>query len=159
MHSPAIRNILVITLVTFVKIDIMTPRQVNGHESLNKTNSSSTVELSIDKDQTAACLNTNYYLNRHQFKFNHEMNYAEKTGENSYNRGRCISTGCQLKKYAVDDVVRCFDSLSIKRQRQPMHIAFIGDSTIRQHFVSFLRVSFSIILKNKRKYLFTLTLI
>ncbi|XP_057380133.2 uncharacterized protein LOC130702482 [Daphnia carinata] len=54
--------------------------------------------------------------------------------------GKCIFTQCPLRKYATRDVIRCFDSLSVKRQRQPMHIAFIGDSIIRQHFVSFLRL-------------------
>jgi polysaccharide deacetylase 2 family uncharacterized protein YibQ len=39
------------------------------------------------------------------------------------------------------DVIRCFDSLSAKKKGQPIHIAFIGDSTVRQHFKSFIRVS------------------
>lgn len=38
-------------------------------------------------------------------------------------------------------VIRCLDSLSAKRNRRPLHITFIGDSIIRHHFFSFLRVS------------------
>ena len=40
------------------------------------------------------------------------------------------------------DVVRCLDVLSAKKNRRPMHIAFVGDSTVRQHFFSFIQVKF-----------------
>lgn len=46
-----------------------------------------------------------------------------------------------LRQFSVEDTVRCFDSLSANRQRKPMHIAFVGDSTLRQHFLSFLEVN------------------
>ena len=47
-----------------------------------------------------------------------------------------------LQEYKKEDVVRCLDVLSVKKNRRPMHIAFIGDSTVRQHFFSFIRVKF-----------------
>ena len=40
-----------------------------------------------------------------------------------------------------EDVVRCFDSLSVKRNQRPITIAFVGDSTARQHYLSLIRVS------------------
>lgn len=53
----------------------------------------------------------------------------------------------------VEDVVRCFDRLSVQRRRRPMRIAFVGDSTVRNHFLTFLRViSFSFYLKYPISY-------
>ena len=47
----------------------------------------------------------------------------------------------QLKDYTKEDIVNCFDSLFVKRNERRMHIAFVGDSVMRQNFLSFLRVS------------------
>lgn len=45
-----------------------------------------------------------------------------------------------LRIFTIKDVVVCFDSLLVKRNQRPMHIVFMGDSTVRQHFISFLQV-------------------
>ena len=45
-----------------------------------------------------------------------------------------------LRMFSKADVAQCFDSLSTKRKGRRMHIAFVGDSTVRQHFLSFLSV-------------------
>jgi hypothetical protein len=50
-----------------------------------------------------------------------------------------------IKKYTKMDLVRCIDSLSKKRSKRPMHIAFIGDSTVRQLFSTFIKVFLFII--------------
>jgi hypothetical protein len=55
----------------------------------------------------------------------------------SLNRNRRLL----VREFTPQDVVRCLDSLSAKRNRRSFHIAFIGDSTIRQHYVMFLRVN------------------
>ena len=47
----------------------------------------------------------------------------------------------ELKDYTKEDIVNCFDSLFVKRNERRMHIAFVGDSVMRQNFLSFLRVS------------------
>lgn len=53
---------------------------------------------------------------------------------------------CPLKIFTMKDVVKCFDYLAMRRNQRPMHITFMGDSTIRQQFLSFLNVrSFNII--------------
>ncbi|KZS14700.1 Uncharacterized protein APZ42_020092 [Daphnia magna] len=44
-----------------------------------------------------------------------------------------------VREYKMEDVVQCLDTLSGKRNRLPIHIAFIGDSTVRQHFISFIQ--------------------
>ncbi|KZS04101.1 Uncharacterized protein APZ42_033030 [Daphnia magna] len=44
-----------------------------------------------------------------------------------------------VQEYDMEDFVWCLDSLSLKRKRRPIHIAFTGDSTVRQHFISFQR--------------------
>ena len=50
---------------------------------------------------------------------------------------------CRLHHYDWKDAVQCVDHLFQKRSnrhRQPVHIAFIGESTIRDQYFSFLRV-------------------
>lgn len=48
--------------------------------------------------------------------------------------------GYLFRQYRQDDVVKCLDCLSTKKNQRPFHIAFVGDSTVRQHFLSFIRV-------------------
>ena len=50
-------------------------------------------------------------------------------------------TSQTLKRFQMQDVVHCFDSLVNNRNR-PFHIAFIGDSLVRNQFTSFLSVSY-----------------
>ena len=49
---------------------------------------------------------------------------------------------CQLHYYKSEDVVACFDRLNRvwSKQNQPLHFAFVGDSTIREQYESFVRV-------------------
>ena len=59
--------------------------------------------------------------------------------EDPYQRHR----NCRLHHYGFDDVVRCADHLSNNRHQQTaVHIAFIGESIIRNQFESFLRVNY-----------------
>lgn len=48
----------------------------------------------------------------------------------------------QFRPYMTKDVVNCLDSLFLEKKR-PIHIAFVGDSIVRQHFLSFLKVGFA----------------
>jgi hypothetical protein len=88
------------------------------------------------------------YLNRRYFRLRtnvvsydtRETDSEEQTTAASVNGG--VRTRSHVREFKKADAVRCLDSLSVKRNRRPMHIAFIGDSTVRQHFVSFIRVSF-----------------
>jgi hypothetical protein len=89
------------------------------------------------------------YLNRRYFRLRtnvvsydtRETDSEEQTTAASVNGG--VRTRSQnVREFKKADAVRCLDSLSVQRNRRPMHIAFIGDSTVRQHFVSFIRVSF-----------------
>ncbi len=48
----------------------------------------------------------------------------------------------QFRPYMTEDVVKCLDSLFLEKKR-PIHIAFVGDSIVRQHFLSFLKVGFA----------------
>lgn len=136
MRNRVIWNVLVVTLIAFgaSEMEILKPLQVDMRELLSETKSSA---KELAKMKNARCLYTDYYFNRNCFMLNCEMDDTEKIDKIG---DRCIFNQRPLKKYATRDVVRCFDSLSAQGQRQPMHIAFIGDSTIRQHFVSFLRV-------------------
>lgn len=68
------------------------------------------------------------YFNRRRFTLTHQ-NITYKTNNQQV-----------VQDWTVEKVVKCFDNMSIQRNRRPIHIAFVGDSTIRQHFLSFLRV-------------------
>jgi hypothetical protein len=68
-----------------------------------------------------------------------ETDSEEQTTAASVNGG--VRTRSHVREFKKADAVRWLDSLSVKRNRRPMHITFIGDSTVRQHFVSFIRVS------------------
>ena len=72
------------------------------------------------------------YFNRQYFQL--EQNYTSYQFDMG---GNCRHI---VRDFSVEDVVACFDSLSAEKQRKPMHIAFIGDSTVRLHYINFLRV-------------------
>lgn len=77
------------------------------------------------------------YFNRRYFDIKHDL--ISHCDSDLFHRGRTPS----IKKYTKEDVVQCFDFLSSSRQsgnHRPMRFAFVGDSTVRQHFVSFLKV-------------------
>jgi hypothetical protein len=82
------------------------------------------------------------YFNRNHFHLRQSVSY-----DVSCNTKACSDcTLCDRRQfpvweYKMDDVVRCLDSLSVKRNKLPIHIAFVGDSTVRQHFISFIQVS------------------
>lgn len=86
------------------------------------------------------------YLNRRHIGLTQSsLTYDSISGENSdANDDHRAETARHrrrpVRQFSVEDVVRCFDELSMNRQRRPMHIAFIGDSTIRQHYTSFVQV-------------------
>jgi hypothetical protein len=95
----------------------------------------------------AGFLKKDEYLNRRYFRLStdvvsydtRETDSEEQTTAASVNGG--VRTRSHVREFKKADAVRCLDALSVKRNRRPMHIAFIGDSTVRQHFVSFIRVS------------------
>jgi hypothetical protein len=98
-----------------------------------------------ERESVIACQNnTDDYFNRSYLHLNYSVSYD--IGSSKINCNDCVAScgrhQLPLREYQMGDVVRCLDSLSVKRNRRPMHIAFIGDSTVRQHFVSFIRVSF-----------------
>lgn len=63
--------------------------------------------------------------------------------------------GCQFRYFTKPELVECLDNYRIRRLRdwskilnttqqrptnRPLHIAFVGDSRVRQHFFSLLQV-------------------
>ena len=57
-----------------------------------------------------------------------------------------VNRDCRLHHYTQVDVTACIDELSYRRakHKEPVHIAFLGESVIRPQFLSFLRVHFCI---------------
>ncbi len=102
-----------------------------------------------ERESAMACQkNTDDYFNRSYFHLNYSVSYDIGSSETTCNdcAASCGQHQLLLREYKMGDVVRCLDSLSVKRKSvkiniRPMHIAFIGDSTVRQHFVSFIRVN------------------
>ncbi|KAI9552440.1 hypothetical protein GHT06_022806 [Daphnia sinensis] len=94
------------------------------------------------------CQSTDEYLNRRFFILKNNTssydvceNGDEETDakESSTEISHPGRTRRLVQVYSMEDFVWCLDSLSLKRKRRPMHIAFMGDSTVRQHFISFQR--------------------
>ena len=123
------------------------------HESwllLVKKNLSLNEENRAKSKYSSAWLNSHDYLfNRHFFRLrNDKMYYNSKQNEEDKKRkvcNQCMNTTQLIKEYTTQDVVRCLDVRSAQKNRRPTHIAFIGDSTVRQYFLSFLRVSSQIL--------------
>lgn len=67
---------------------------------------------------------------------------VENTRTNQKHKKSCYRCEKPITNYVKEDVVHCFDFWSVKQNRRPIHIAFIGDSTVRQIFVNFIRVSY-----------------
>jgi hypothetical protein len=107
------------------------------------------VRLQVSSDSVPDTLgyrNADNYLNRRYFQmkmdsisYDRRISEENEESESSQNSHRQVTQN--IREFNKEDVVNCFDSLSVKRNRRPMHIAFIGDSTIRQHFLSFILVS------------------
>ncbi|EFX67892.1 hypothetical protein DAPPUDRAFT_260933 [Daphnia pulex] len=81
------------------------------------------------------CRNAQNYFNRHSFQLNsdgisfindRDVETSNGPAVSSFNRNRRLL----VREFTPQDVVRCLDSLSAKRNRRSFHIAFIGDSTI-----------------------------
>lgn len=96
------------------------------------------------------CRSTDNYLNRRFYLLQNNTssygvyeNGGEETDakESSNQISHPGRTQRLVQEYDMEDFVWCLDSLSLKRKRRPIHIAFIGDSTVRQHFISFQRVN------------------
>ncbi len=105
-------------------------------------------------DETDGCHKANNYFKRRDFhltntEISYDTNYCrdlipddDSDTEDANHSQFCQHRRYPIKEYSKEDVVRCFDSHSAKRKGKRMHIAFVGDSLVRQIFLSFLRVSF-----------------
>ena len=91
--------------------------------------------------QTDVVISNNLPICRDNTLFH--MNKADQTlltttdGDNSVLQPQCL-----LHHYVLEDVVKCLDELSFRRaqHKEPVQIAFVGDSIIRNQFKSLLRV-------------------
>lgn len=97
--------------------------------------------------QDDGCLNvrqlSDNYFNRRYFKIRSDDFIYDVASGGERQQEQCVKTRLPLliRENKKEDVVRCLDSLSMKRNQRPMTIAFIGDSTARQHYMSLTRVS------------------
>ncbi len=132
-------------------------------EITNNTKSDDSISTIIDSHDNVVnnigCLNAENYLNRRYYfqilmESDHHFIGDDAVTDDDSKKGKkqrqcCVEhrqpiTQLVHREYRKEDVVRCVDSLLAKRNQRPMHIAFVGDSTVRQHYTSFIRVSYSI---------------
>uniref|UniRef100_A0A0P6AKI5 Lactosylceramide-like protein n=1 Tax=Daphnia magna TaxID=35525 RepID=A0A0P6AKI5_9CRUS len=87
------------------------------------------------------CFNCHYFHLSKPISYNLD-DYISSPEMACKNHSPCHRRPRLIQEYSKKDVVLCLDSLSVKRNRRPMHIAFIGDSIVRHQYLSFLRVGF-----------------
>ena len=95
-----------------------------------------------------ASSSSDHYFNRHYFQIRSaDIIYdVARSSSSQYGRKRRSKVETRtlpllIREHKKEDVVRCLDSLSVKRNQRPITIAFVGDSTARQHYLSLIRVS------------------
>lgn len=86
-------------------------------------------------------------LDKRSFNYHRTDGYWAMTPKEDSNHRRC-----KLHRYNKNDVTNCIDALSSRstenrsgvssngNRPEPIHLAFVGDSRIRQHFYDFIEV-------------------
>lgn len=116
-----------------------TPSDIKDHFKPAKCKS---IVGCVSSEQDDDFLNRRFLsFERGQYYISFEEKSKETNSTNKQSNHRLPAYPRPLKTFTIPEVVNCFDSLSIKRKRRPMHITFMGDSTIRRHFLSFLEVT------------------
>jgi hypothetical protein len=141
--------ILLIVVLNVTKMTENLSKPNNWLFSVNEVVSSIAGKIMNEPDNNiaAGCFNSgNYFFNRRYFKLrNNEIYHDSKINNEKKKckdkRNRSGQSPLLIQDFTMRDVVRCLDRASVQKNYRPRHIAFIGDSTIRQYFVSFLRVS------------------
>lgn len=66
---------------------------------------------------------------------------SQSFSESSKSEAGVIIAALKLDKfYTTRDVVECFDALLTKRNNKTLHIAFYGDSLLRNQFTNYIKV-------------------
>jgi hypothetical protein len=103
-----------------------------------------TIRFQVDNNNGLLPMNmSDHYLNRRYFQIRSDDIIYDVASSNGRRRRSKIETRrlpLLIREHKKEDVVRCLDSLSVKRNQRPMTIAFIGDSTARQHYFSLIKV-------------------
>jgi hypothetical protein len=136
--------IIIVVLIAQKKISLDSQHdycllQVNSNFSSEEGNPAEKINASAWLFSQNDFFDRNYFQLSKDKMFYNSMQRQENK-KNSWG-DRFVHTTRLIKEYTIQDVVRCLDVISAKKNRRPKHIAFIGDSTVRQHFISFLRVS------------------
>lgn len=94
-----------------------------------------------ESSSTLRPLCTEGVLDKNSFKYDFDAEYSPM---------KPYLSSCRLKQYGKSETIQCFDQLSNKFRtvREPdddddygeIHVAFIGDSRIRQFYLQFLSV-------------------
>jgi hypothetical protein len=109
------------------------------------------MNFQVDNNNGLLMNMSDHYLNRRYFQIRsddiiYDMPSCSSSSSSQYGRRRrskVLETRrlpLLIREHKKEDVVRCLDSLSVKRNQRPMTIAFIGDSTARQHYFSLIKV-------------------
>jgi hypothetical protein len=139
----AIKSTLAIVIVVLAMRELVTGLinfRTNGNIS------SSLISIAVDGCLSSAAADN--YLNRRCLTIGSDdviyetiSNKSSRSGQGERLKQQEIQTRLLLRQYNKEDVVRCLDSLWVQKHTQ-LIFAFVGDSTVRQHYTSFIRVNF-----------------
>jgi hypothetical protein len=140
----AIKSTLIVISLLVMPSEVTTLISDTHHSIRSEANHSHL----ISPAQLDGCFYTDSYLNRRHLKIRSDdiiygTGPSSRSGEEERLKHQCLhQPRLVVRRYEKEDVVRCLDSLWVRKgSRQPVYIAFVGDSTSRQHFVSLVRVS------------------
>ncbi|XP_046450491.1 uncharacterized protein LOC124198610 [Daphnia pulex] len=138
----AIKSTLIVISVLVMPSEVTTLISDTHHSIHSEANHNRL----ISPAQLDGCFYTDSYLNRRHLKIRSDdiiygTGPSSRSGEEERFKHQCLQPRLVVRRYEKEDVVRCLDSLWVRKgSRQPVYIAFVGDSTSRQHFVSLVRL-------------------
>ena len=151
--AAAVIKLTLVTGAIVVLASVLIIREIMAIHQLTPTS----IRFQVDHDNGHLMMNmSDHYFNRRYFQLRSDdilYDVARSSSSSQYGRRRrskVLETRrlpLPIREHKKEDVVRCLDSLSVKRNQRPMTIAFIGDSTARQHYMSLLRVSIAFIVR------------
>lgn len=96
---------------------------------------------SLTESRSLNFLDQNDFSNSNWSFLNGGLGQKNQLNKNNDGENKLINSSdkSKLRLYRTRNVVQCLDAVSNIRNRS-IHLAFIGDSTVRQYFLNFLQV-------------------
>lgn len=117
---------------------------VSGSEQFPSSTNHRRQHQTFNSSPRFRCQTNDNYFNRKYFSLNQVNVIYDQIVPSDWSTtsgDRCRMQRRPLKTYDKRDFVVCLDELSMKRNRRPIHIAFVGDSIVREYFLGLLWVT------------------